>query len=102
MADLHKGWVFFIVDERTGIQLMKVESNEEEDELFGSDKEKSYEMFKSRCYEKLEGIFSKWADPVRVKMYCGKDRKSFRNRGIMLDKIYMNRQASRVIRSWFR
>lgn len=91
MAELYKGWVLFIVDERTGIQLMKVESNEEEDELFGSDKEKSYEMFKSRCDEKLEGILGKWADPVRVKMYCGKDRKSFGNRGIMLDKIYMNR-----------
>lgn len=95
MAELYKGWVLFIVDERTGIQLMKVESNEEEDELFGSDKEKSYEMFKSRCDEELEGIFSKWADPVHVKVYCGKDRKSFSNIGIMLDKVYMNRYMNR-------
>lgn len=91
MAKLYKGWVLFVVDEQTGIQLMRVESNEEEDELFGSDEEKSYEMFKSRCDEKLEDILGKWADPVRVKVYCGKDRKSFGNRGVMLDKIYMNR-----------
>ena len=95
MAELYKGWVLFIVDERTGIQLMRVESNEEEDELFGSDKEKSYEMFKSRCDEELEDIFSKWADPVHVKVYCGKNRKSFSNIGIMLDKIYMNRYMNR-------
>ena len=91
MAELYKGWVLFVVDEHTGIQLMKVESNKEEDKLFASNKEKSYEVFKSRCDEKLESIFGKWADPVRVKVYCGKNRKSFRNRGVMLDKVYLNR-----------
>ena len=46
-------WVYIAIDAESEVEILRVYSNSEEDELFGKDPKKSEKVFKNRCFQTL-------------------------------------------------
>lgn len=46
-------WVYIAIDADSEIEVLRIYSNSEEDELFGKDPKKSEKVFKDRCFQVL-------------------------------------------------